>query len=58
MRNLRRDLIKAVEAKGKAEKASEDAIKKTGEKISELLKQHEAKAEASLKEKTEDITKF
>lgn len=58
MRNLRRDLIKAVEAKGKAEKASEDAVKKAGEKISELLKSHEAKAETSLKEKTEDITTF
>ena len=58
MRNLRRDVIKAIETKGKADKASEDAIKKAGEKISELLKQHEAKAEASLKDKTEDITKF
>jgi ribosome recycling factor len=55
MRNTRRDAIKAVETKGKADKLPEDVVKKTSEKISELLKQHEAKAETSLKDKTEDI---
>jgi ribosome recycling factor len=56
LRNLRRDAIKAVEAKGKAEKASEDLVKKTDEKITELLKQYEAKAETALKNKIADIT--
>ncbi len=58
MRNVRRDMIKLVETKGKADKAPEDAIKKTAEKISEMLKTSEAKAESMLKEKTDDIMKF
>jgi ribosome recycling factor len=58
MRNIRRDAIKAIETKGKAEKAPEDAIKKTGEKISDLLKQQETRADQALKEKTDDIMKF
>jgi ribosome recycling factor len=58
MRNLRRDLIKGIETKGKADKAPEDAIKKASEKISELLKQYEGKAETSLKDKTEDIVRL
>jgi ribosome recycling factor len=58
MRNLRRDEIKTIESKGKAEKSPEDAIKKACEKISEMLKQYEAKTESSLKDKTEDILKF
>jgi len=58
MRNGRRDLIKAIETKGKAEKAPEDQIKKSAEKVSELLKASEAKAEVYLKEKTEDIMRF
>jgi ribosome recycling factor len=55
MRNIRRDALKTVETKGKTEKAPEDAIKKSSEKISEALKSHEAKAEAALKDKTNDI---
>jgi ribosome recycling factor len=58
MRNLRRDVIKAIETKGKTDKLPEDATKKASEKISDLLKQYEAKAESSLKEKTDDILKF
>ncbi len=58
MRNLRRDVIKAIETKGKADKLPEDTTKKASEKISELLKQYETKAESSLKEKTDDIVKF
>lgn len=58
MRNIRRDAIKAIETKGKAEKAPEDAIKKSAEKVSELLKSHEGRAEQSLKEKTDDIMRF
>jgi ribosome recycling factor len=58
MRNTRRDAIKGVETKGKAEKAPDDAIKKASEKISELLKTHEAKADSALKDKTDDIMKF
>lgn len=58
MRNQRRDLIKHIETKGKADKAPEDAIKKASEKVSELLKQSEAKAESSLKDKTDDILKL
>jgi ribosome recycling factor len=58
MRNIRRDSIKSVETKGKAEKAPEDQIKKSTEKISEMLKTHEAKSEQLLKEKTDDIMKF
>lgn len=58
MRNLRRDEIKGIETKGKAENAPEDTIKKATEKISDLLKQHEAKAESMLKEKSDDVMKF
>jgi len=58
MRNVRRDMIKLIETKGKADKAPEDAIKKSGEKVSELLKSHEAKADALLKEKTDDIMRL
>lgn len=58
MRNLRRDIIKSVETKGKADKLPEDATKKASEKVSDLLKQYETKAESALKEKTEDILKF
>ena len=58
MRNLRRDVIKAIETKGKADKLPEDTTKKASEKISDLLKQYEVKAESSLKEKTDDIVKF
>jgi ribosome recycling factor len=55
MRNLRRDNIKTIETKGKAEHQPEDAIKKSTEKISELLKQYEGKADQLLKDKTADI---
>lgn len=55
MRNVRRDNIKAIETKGKAEKHPEDLIKKSSEKISELLKQYEGKADQLLKDKTADI---
>ena len=41
--------------KGKDQKLSEDVIKRGGEKITELLKQYEAKAEQSLKDKTAEI---
>ncbi len=58
MRNIRRDGIKTVETKGKTEKAPEDQIKKTAEKISEMLKTYEGKTEQLLKEKTDDIMKF
>lgn len=58
LRNVRRDAIKAVETKGKAEKAPEDAIKKTSEKISELLKTYEGKCEKMLKDKSDEILKF
>ncbi len=55
MRNVRRDAIKHVETKGKEEKLPEDATKKAAEKISEMLKQSETKADAQLKEKTDDV---
>lgn len=58
MRNIRRDAIKAIETKGKAEKAPEDQTKKAAEKISDLLKAHETRAEQMLKDKTTDITTF
>ena len=58
MRNLRRDEIKAIENKGKSDKLPEDMTKKGCEKISEMLKQYEAKAEMALKDKTEDILAF
>jgi len=55
MRNVRRDAMKHVETKGKELKLSEDLIKKSGEKIGELLKQYEGKAEQALKDKTAEI---
>jgi ribosome recycling factor len=58
MRSIRRDAIKAVETKGKEAKVSEDVIKKSKEKIDALLKDIEAKAEAALKAKTDDIMAF
>jgi ribosome recycling factor len=58
MRNTRRDVIKTIETKGKAEKASDDAVKKASTQISDLLKTHEAKADSALKDKTDDIMKF
>ncbi len=58
MRNIRRDEIKAIETRGKDQKLPEDATKKAVEKIGELLKSHEAKAEAVLKEKTDDIMRI
>ncbi|GDY13727.1 ribosome-recycling factor [Planctomycetota bacterium] len=58
MRNLRRDAIKDIEIKAKAQKAPEDVAKKTSEKITDLLKQYEAKAEAAQKEKADSILKF
>ncbi len=58
MRGNRRDAIKDIETKAKAQKVSEDVVKKTTEKITELLKQYEAKAEAALKDKVESIMKF
>jgi ribosome recycling factor len=58
MRNIRRDSIKGIETKGKLEKSPEDQVKKSAEKVSEMLKSSEAKAETYLKEKTEDIMRF
>jgi ribosome recycling factor len=58
MRNVRRDGIKAVETKGKADKLPEDVVKKTSEKIGEFLKEYEGKAEKMLKEKSDDIMNF
>jgi ribosome recycling factor len=58
MRNIRRDSIKGIETKGKLEKAPEDQVKKSSEKVSEMLKASEAKAEAYLKEKADDIMRF
>jgi ribosome recycling factor len=58
MRTVRRDAIKHVETIGKAEKAPEDLIKKTSEKVSDLLKSYEAKAEAALADKVKDITQM
>jgi ribosome recycling factor len=55
MRNVRRDGIKHVETKGKDAKMPEDLIKKTVEKVGEMLKEAEAKIEKSLREKTEAI---
>jgi ribosome recycling factor len=55
MRNIRRDAIKTAETKGKDQKMSEDLIKKSSEKITDLLKQYEAKAEHALKDKTAEI---
>jgi ribosome recycling factor len=58
MRNIRRDMIKDVETKAKAQKAPEDVAKKTAEKITNLLKDYEGKAEGSLKDKTAAILKI
>jgi ribosome recycling factor len=58
MRNIRRDAIKDIETKAKAQKAPEDVAKKATEKITNLLKDAETKAEAQLKEKTDDILKI
>lgn len=58
MRNVRRDAIKAIETRGKDQKLPEDATKKAGEKISDLLKQYEAKVESEVKSKSEDILKL
>jgi ribosome recycling factor len=55
MRSIRRDAIKHIETKGKEDKASEDLIKKSKEKIDALLKDHEMQAEKKLAEKTKDI---
>jgi ribosome recycling factor len=55
MRNVRRDATKTVETKGKELKLSEDLVKKSSEKIQDLLKQYEAKAEQTLKDKTAEI---
>jgi len=55
MRNIRRDAIKHIETKGKEQKASEDLIKKSKEKIDALLKEHEQSAEKKLAEKSKDI---
>ncbi len=55
MRNQRRDAIKAIEAKAKEQKLPEDAVKKAGEKITAMLKEHEDKAEKRLAEKSKDI---
>lgn len=58
MRNVRRDGIKAIETKGKADKLPEDQVKKAVEKVNDLLKQYEQKAEAALKAKSDDILNF
>lgn len=55
MRSIRRDAIKHVETKGKEDKASEDLIKKSKEKIDAMLKEHEMQGEKRLAEKTKDI---
>jgi len=55
MRNIRRDAIKHLEVKGKEQKASEDLIKKSKEKIDAMLKDHEQQAEKKLAEKSKDI---
>lgn len=55
MRSIRRDAIKHIETKGKDQKASEDLVKKSKEKIDAMLKEHETKAEKNLAEKTKDI---
>ena len=55
MRNVRRDGIKHAETKGKDLKLPEDLIKKTVEKIGDLLKEAEQKAEKTLKEKSDEI---
>lgn len=55
MRNVRRDGIKHVETKGKDAKMPEDLVKKTVEKVGEMLKEAEAKIEKTLKEKADEI---
>ena len=56
MRNTRRDGIKRIETEGKESNESEDTIRQLSDQVTELLKTYEAKAEAALIEKTEDIT--
>lgn len=58
MRNVRRDAIKHIETMGKDANLPEDQVKKAVEKIGELLKQTEAKAESELKSKQTDILTF
>lgn len=55
MRNLRRDVIKAIETRGKEKNFSEDVTKAAKTKVDELLKQYEGKADADLKAKQDDI---
>lgn len=55
MRSIRRDAIKHIETKGKEQKASEDLVKKSKEKIDAMLKDHEQQAEKRLAEKQKDI---
>ena len=55
MRNSRRDGIKQIEAAGKEDNWPEDAVKAGEEQVTELLKQYEAKAEAALKVKSDDL---
>ena len=55
MRNVRRDGIKHIETKGKDMKLPEDLVKKSVEKVGELLKESELKLEKVLKEKTDEI---
>jgi ribosome recycling factor len=55
MRNVRRDILKGIENRAKADKLPEDVVKKTGEKVTEMLKAAEDKAEKLLAEKTKDI---
>lgn len=55
MRGIRRDAIKHLETKGKEQKASEDVVKKSKEKVDAMLKDHEQQAEKRLAEKSKDI---
>ncbi len=55
MRNVRRDGIKHLEAKGKDQKLPEDLVKKSVKSVDDLLKDVETRAEKELKAKTEDI---
>lgn len=55
MRNARREGIKAIEQEGKDENLPEDLVKKTVDDITDLLKDYEGKAEATLQAKTDDI---
>ena len=58
MRNVRRDSIKIIETKGKADKLPEDVVKKSSEKVGDFLKDFESKAEKMFKEKSDDIMNF